>query len=235
MKRFYLLLLVVVGLIALPSVLGATDCFINLTSGDPSFIEVGKVSTQGHFNANLASLFAYNLWCPSAWPFSSGSVSFTFVNSTNGSTHVGLVNAFNGEVLLGFQDSCYMRQSVCNAEESCIFKTDGDNNTHVADCNTPNFPMANSFDYPVCCKLTEICNNGVDDDEDGYIDCADSDCYGDPLNIVPPEECTGSPMNTTFCTGPQNATCIGQPPEDTKSFYCGYGITDDPTNPPGTP
>ena len=28
---------------------------------------------------------------------------------------------------------------------------------------------------------SEICNNGIDDDGDGVIDCADSDCIGDPL------------------------------------------------------
>ena len=27
---------------------------------------------------------------------------------------------------------------------------------------------------------TEICDNGIDDDGDGLIDCSDDDCVGDP-------------------------------------------------------
>lgn len=247
MKRFYLLLLVV-AVLAVPTVLGAESCFIAVNNLDPSYIEVGKVSMQGHFTADLSSLFAYSLWCPSSRPFDAGSVSFTYAvsNSTsNGSNHVGLVNAFNGEVLLGFQDNCYMRQSVCEVEESCIFMTNGTNNTHVASCDTPNFPMANSYDYPICCQLTEICNNGVDDDEDGAIDCADHDCNNLNANLEP-EICTGSPLNTSGCILYFNATtgetvynpvCLGQPPDPAGStyFYCNYGINDDPNNPPGTP
>ena len=29
--------------------------------------------------------------------------------------------------------------------------------------------------------MTEICNNGVDDDGDGLVDCADPDCNADPI------------------------------------------------------
>ena len=47
-------------------------------------------------------------------------------------------------------------------------------------------------------SLVEICNNGIDDDDDGLIDCFDDDCICDDCeefyyNSCPPDSCTGIP------------------------------------------
>ena len=59
-----------------------------------------------------------------------------------------------------------------------------------------------------CVPLTEDCSNGVDDDGDGLIDCADRDCITDPACIVPLSfEFDVYPLITvecTFCHGPPN-------------------------------
>ncbi len=40
-----------------------------------------------------------------------------------------------------------------------------------------------------CAPIAEVCDNGMDDDQDGDIDCADSDCAGDPACSTGNEIC----------------------------------------------
>ena len=59
----------------------------------------------------------------------------------------------------------------------------------------------------------EVCNNGVDDDGDGFIDCSDSDCALDPAcSTTPPEDCTNGVDDdgdgATDCADPD---CVGDP------------------------
>ncbi|RKY92140.1 MAG: hypothetical protein DRQ01_06685 [Ignavibacteriae bacterium] len=127
MKRLYLLLLVIIGLLVVPSVLSAPSCKVALFNFDMTFVASGKVSVLGHFTPDLASLYPYTLYCPNSWPFDTGSVSFLYAvdNSTvNGSGHVAVVGSgsgFIGEELLGFHDSCVINKT-CTVEESCIFR-----------------------------------------------------------------------------------------------------------------
>lgn len=50
-------------------------------------------------------------------------------------------------------------------------------------------PPEDAVSCPEDCESTEICDNGIDDDEDGLIDCNDIyDCLGDPA-CAPEEDC----------------------------------------------
>ena len=257
MKEKRVLIWVVI-LFCMPVVFAATatNCVISSSSCSSGFTIAGYVSSDGHYTTDSTlNNFPYKLCCVN-YGMGSGAISFKYAQDPPGSTGQGSVSInstftnFSGAVKLGFQNSCYLKQTPCDnaASEVCIFKTsnssDGNlanwkvvaDNSQIADCTTPNTPTANSYPNYVCCKLSEICDNGVDDDQDGYIDCADQDCNHYTARTTP-EFCTGSPYNTSTCvyvirhengapppTTVYNITCQGQPPNpEGLHFYCSYG------------
>jgi hypothetical protein len=62
--------------------------------------------------------------------------------------------------------------------------TDGQN-SHVADCDQNALPPATDYNGTLCCEVKEICNDGVDNDGDGLIDCADPECNADADGPAP--------------------------------------------------
>jgi hypothetical protein len=78
----------------------------------------------------------------------------------------------------------------------CVFQISDPENGHIADCSE------GEFEYELCCTppeeqvQTEICYNDIDDDDDGYRDCQDADCYtpyetydcGESVQESPPTE-----------------------------------------------
>ena len=162
-------------------------------------------------------------------------------------------HSFPGQVYLGTIDCTY--RSSCNADEACIFKMDSTDNSLVADCTTANKPMTNNYSNQLCCTIKEICWDGIDNDLNGAIDCADSQCNGNTPIPQPSSQCTNpfngesSPYNTSGCiTGYNhpsanvvstnyNPVCKGNPPDNTY-YYCGFGPQDNPNvplaNTPGT-
>jgi hypothetical protein len=117
----------------------------------------------------------------------------------------------------------------------------------VADCANPNIPNMSvtnpDVTYPreVCCKFTELCDDGIDNDGDGYIDCADEDCKRIATNS--PKFCTGSYYTSDVCVRfvvylggnitIYNTNCTGQAPMpiSTTYAYCSYGIIQTPNTP----
>jgi hypothetical protein len=120
-------------------------------------------------------------------------------------------------------------------------------NAHVSDCSAE-VPGAEDYGGRLCCEVREVCYNGIDDDDDGYVDCADTECIGKtfPNNAtfdppVPSTEDTpqvcdldpsipleGNYQNTTYCVNnPGNCTTWTG-----NRTYCGYGQYDDPTKEP---
>ena len=214
------------------------------------------MSVQGHFQQTDGP---YQLCCPSSWPRAvwnvvsiDGGISafnYSVYNPPvqNGSGHVTFggstsgVTDFRGVMPVDAL-SCTIGVS-CSADQACIVQVAGTDNSHVADCNAADTPMPNSFPDKICCHIQEKCWNGVDDNGDGFIDCADPDCNG---QLNPPQVCGnategyGTWQNTSGCvvgynyttgTTIYNDSCIGTPPQNTP-YYCGYGKYDDPVQEP---
>ncbi len=75
--------------------------------------------------------------------------------------------------------------------------------------------------------LTEDCNNGKDDNLDGYTDCADPQCNDIDENDYgqndEPMQCSDDAYNSTYCSA-NNEECKA-PTGDV--YYCSYGKNDD--------
>ena len=132
-----------------------------------------------------------------------------------------------------------------------------DDGSHVMDCHNANHPAPNSYTLKMCCKLQEKCWDGIDNDLDGFIDCADADCNNDTGLGLEPGICynlpagPSSPFTGEACienfTNYGNgsvlvnyyANCSGQSPPNEPGiyYYCAdAGPNTDPRGiPEGTP
>lgn len=70
------------------------------------------------------------------------------------------------------------------------------------------------------------CGDGVDDDGDGFVDCADFECFGDPTSCSVERDCSDSLDNDLDgeidCGDPD---CVAAAPDEERS--CANGIDDD--------
>jgi hypothetical protein len=241
MKRGYLLLVFlscVVMFLASVGFVGAQadDCRFTVGNacGTP-WVPVGKVSDDGHFTSSLVGPELRTLCCRGV-DIATGVYSFNYSNSGHVSFKSALT-AFPNGMRLGFNDTCYLTNSACDNAIGgmCIFRVtnSGPNvadNSHIAECRSTDLSMN------LCCRRTEVCGNGIDDDDDGYIDCADEDCKQSAVSK--PEQCTGSLYTSDVCVQltrnvaagtnvtTYNASCLGQVPTGDASlpnyFYCSY-------------
>jgi len=225
-----------------------------------NFAPVGRVSYDGHFSVDLNSDYSNLLCCRNFVSNGSGAVSFKYSPylppNFNGSNHISVnstLTNYPGTVKLGFPQGCFLKQTACdhNNAEVCIFKVSNSSlnpnkwkvvadGSHVADCAN------DTSDYPsnLCCQFNEICNDGIDNDFDGFIDCADQNCKLTATN-QPPAFCSGSPYDSNKCinvTRYQNGTaitaynpkCYGQTPNPAfEHFYCSYGRQSESINATG--
>jgi len=234
------------------------DCTISATCA-VDFQIFGYVSSQGHFSED-STKGNYSLCCKNLANKDTGAVSFKYVldSTASGEGHVSINSsktAFGKSVKMGYPNGCYVADScdltksevclfkVCNSYPACRLNNSNPysiDNSLIADCNTPNVPLENEFTKSVCCKFTEICGDGIDNDNDLFIDCADEDCKQSATAM--PLFCTGSPYNSDACVinytllpngtiiTNYNATCKGQDPvTDPPYYYCSYGKLEDPT------
>jgi hypothetical protein len=238
------------------------DCTISATCA-VDFQIFGYVSSQGHFSED-STKGNYSLCCKNLANKDTGAVSFKYVldSTASGEGHVSINSsktAFGKSVKMGYPNGCYVADScdltksevclfkVCNSYPACRLNNSNPysiDNSVIADCNTPNVPLENTFTKSVCCKFTEICGDGIDNDNDGFIDCADSDC--NKWSNPPPSFCTGSPYNSDACVinytnqgnglivTNYNISCLGQAPNPAEGkpyFYCGYEQLAGPNSP----
>jgi hypothetical protein len=58
-------------------------------------------------------------------------------------------------------------------------------NSHIADCDQDNLPADTDYNGTLCCEVKEICTDGIDNDGDGLVDCADPECNADADGPAP--------------------------------------------------
>ncbi len=82
--------------------------------------------------------------------------------------------------------------------------------------------------FALSASAQEVCDNGVDDDGDGLVDCDDTDCFADPSCLPATEDCGNGvdddgdgdmDCDDADCSG--DPACIGQPE------VCDNGVDDD--------
>jgi hypothetical protein len=80
-----------------------------------------------------------------------------------------------------------------------------EDNAHIADCSDSSSPHSNTYGNALCCQVSELCYDGVDNDGDGFVDCADPECNGEssPQNLDPyqesePKKCRAPTCPTTW-------------------------------------
>ena len=185
------------------------DCEIAQNNPDPDRYEaVDNVTLDGHYSGGTG---IYALYCSKNWDDSSGNVSFRY--ATTGGDGQGEVqapnyNSFAGEETFGRGISCsFTSGSSCGgAAEVCAFKMSSDDSAHIAECSDNTTPMNNNFDGRLCCEVKEVCTDGIDNDGDGFIDCADSECNQasgatDPFSSSEPQICRVNSCPTTLHEG----------------------------------
>jgi hypothetical protein len=86
----------------------------------------------------------------------------------------------------------------------------------------------NSFDLRIDCGAIEVCTNGVDDDGDGRVDCADPDCASDPACQIPDEVCgNGLDDDQDGAADCDDPDCAADPACQIPDEVCGNGLDDD--------
>ena len=121
-------------------------------------------------------------------PTLSGDVTFTYIANdgaadSNAATVTITINSVG-------QMACsdYTAKGDCNNDVNCEWSGNPKNGT----CN----------DVAVCTPAAEVCNDGIDNDCDGAVDCSDSDCIGD---LACPQVNCGGFQDKTSCNA--EATC----------------------------
>jgi len=85
-----------------------------------------------------------------------------------------------------------------------------------------------TYDLRIDCGTIEVCTNGVDDDSDGRVDCADPDCASDPACQVPDEICgNGLDDDQDGFADCADSDCASQPACQVPAEDCTNGIDDD--------
>ncbi len=212
------------------------DCDIQAAACVSPYNAIGKVSGDGHFNSSLSGVEPNYLCC--RYLATVSGVPSTFNVSSDG--HISVNSTFTyfpEKISVDYDsvnvelDSCYLKDDCAlNNAEECLFNVANSSatvvdNSHVSDCDITDRGAQ------LCCKFKEKnCSNGIDDDGDTFMDCADTDCQisdSHPNAFV----CTGSPLISDYCvqlsrntftgvdTTTYNPLCRGV---DSNYYYCSY-------------
>ena len=251
--------LLLIGLLILPFLITVEaqttpfqDCQIAPSGSNPdpaNLTAVKNVSTVGHYDGG-----PYTLYCGDTWYRELGEdLAFSYI--TGG--HVrspDATPAFIEEQSLGTNVECRVSNTgSCDSSEVCVFKMNNENDAHVADCADPTVPQPNAYPYQLCCQIQEACNDGIDNDEDGLVDCVDPDCnekdgittpgypnadmnpgaFFQPAGVCDYFDSSESPPDSPYDANMQNTTeCVNNPSNctdpDGDIFYCAYGDYDNP-------
>ena len=87
----------------------------------------------------------------------------------------------------------------------------------------------NDIDCAGSCEYLEVCDNGVDDDGDGFVDCEDQDCFRSQACAEPSQEICDNGIDddwdgTVDCGDSDCANFAGC---ETAAEVCNNGLDDD--------
>jgi hypothetical protein len=140
---------------------------------------------------------------------------------------VGLGTGY-GLCFVGCDATVNPPQSTCRSGYVCYdFSPMMTGATCVGDCTADAQCASNRCDVASgACTQGEICNNGVDDDGDGLVDCADPDCAGAPA--CPPPMCgDGVVTFPETCDPPDGVSCGPSCTLLNEIGRCTNGVDDD--------
>ena len=76
-------------------------------------------------------------------------------------------------------------------------------------------------------RAQEVCDNGIDDDWDGDVDCDDAECFGDPSCLPATEDCgNGVDDDGDGDVDCDDADCSGDPACGAQPEICDNGVDD---------
>jgi len=202
------------------------------TTGDFTLLQLNQTPPAGSVflgwnnapiaNTNNAQLYriSHPAWAPQAysdgvvntsaptcqgWPRGERIYSRGVTGGTEGGSSGSAVLNGSGQVVGQLSGACGT-----NTGNAC----DNTNNATVDGAMAAYFSSVQPFLAPASCvPTTEVCNDGVDNDCDGLVDCADSNCSGSPSCS---SSCSGAGASCTSnsdccsnkCTGPSGRkTC----------------------------
>ena len=129
---------------------------------------------QGHLPGGIT----YKLYCSKLWNEFGNDTSFKYSDPASGHVENASEPNYNFNYSFGTGVECtYRTGPSCVGSEVCAFEMSNITNAHVSDCSAE-VPGSEDYGGRLCCEIREICYNGIDDDDDGYTDCADTECIG---------------------------------------------------------
>ena len=115
---------------------------------------------------------------------------YAFVPQGDGNVTFSLTNMTSDHDIYVLQDQCNEASCIDGATDASVAT---DQVTFFANAGTTYYIVVENFDgqggsfdlgfIDNTGGCLEDCDDGIDNDNDGFIDCADSDCFGDPLCV----------------------------------------------------
>ncbi|MBU1534868.1 hypothetical protein KKF84_06085, partial [Myxococcota bacterium] len=167
----------------------AENCIPNACD-DPFILSCGDSISDSTGSASATSAWSYyNAQCTNGFTVNESEIAFALdvpVN-TEVTVNLSIQNTDSDLELFLLKGSCEANSCVAastnppGTTETLSFTTDSDEHFIMVET----WQNEGAFTISVECNdappLPEICDNGIDDDQDGFTDCADSDCQNNPL------------------------------------------------------
>ena len=188
-----------------PDCAAAINCLINACT-TPTAITCG--GTANGTTVGGYSVFSLYPACQGATTFSGPEKAYRITPPSGSEVTVNLSN-FGGNDLELFLTNPGCSNTTCidsstngpGSAEQVTFTADGSQYSIIVET----YSGASTFTLSVTCATPEICNNSIDDNANGYIDCVDYDCLGGvnstacgDCNAITGYGCSGGTPNCEF-------------------------------------
>ena len=163
---------------------GLVDCLDEAgCQADAACCPVDVLPGQGTVTAVLDETYSVN--SPSCGGFDSFDRSWLFVPGFTGAYVIRVPNG-GTQVAVSIEDGCGGAELACGnlPAELIVNLTAGQDYVIHVDWVSLFTPLPANIELSVALLGAEACNDTFDNDNDGFVDCADSDCLGDPSCLV---------------------------------------------------